>query len=75
MDVAEDHDSMKVQYVKDTQEALKSVETGKAPLAFILNPTKISQVEAVSEIGERMPHKSTFFYPKLLSGLVFNPLS
>jgi uncharacterized protein (DUF1015 family) len=75
MDVAEDHDSVKVQYFKDTQEALKAPTTGKAHLAFILNPTKISQVEAVSEIGERMPHKSTFFYPKLLSGLVFNPLS
>ncbi len=74
MEVAEDHDSVKVQYVKETQEALKSVSQGAAHLAFILNPTKISQVEAVSEIGERMPHKSTFFYPKLLSGLVFNPL-
>ncbi|MFO1520041.1 MAG: DUF1015 domain-containing protein [bacterium] len=75
MDVAEDHDSVKVQYYKDTQEALKTVGSGKAHLAFILNPTKMSQVQAVSEIGERMPHKSTFFYPKLLSGLVFNPLS
>jgi len=75
MDVAEDHDSVKVQYFKDTQEALQAPATGKAHLSFILNPTKIGQVEAVSEIGERMPHKSTFFYPKLLSGLVFNPLS
>jgi len=75
MDVAEDHDSVKVQYFKDTQEALQAPAAGKAHLSFILNPTKISQVEAVSEIGERMPHKSTFFYPKLLSGLVFNSLS
>ncbi|MBL7685981.1 MAG: DUF1015 domain-containing protein [Deltaproteobacteria bacterium] len=74
VDAAEDHDSVKVQYVKDTQEALSYVEKGEATLSFILNPTKIAQVESVSSIGERMPHKSTFFYPKLLSGLVFNPL-
>ncbi|MBF0491770.1 MAG: DUF1015 domain-containing protein [Deltaproteobacteria bacterium] len=64
----------KIHYVKDTQEALEAPEKGQASLSFILNPTQMKQVEAISNIGERMPHKSTFFYPKLLSGLVFNPL-
>jgi uncharacterized protein (DUF1015 family) len=44
-------------------------------LAAIVMPAAVSDVEAISRNGERMPAKSTFFYPKLLSGLVFNPLS
>jgi uncharacterized protein (DUF1015 family) len=75
LQVAESHDSEKIQYVKEAAEAFRRVEEKKAFLSFILNPTKIGQVEAISEIGERMPHKSTFFYPKLLSGLVFHPLN
>ena len=39
-----------------------------------MRPTPIEQVEAVAEAGETMPPKSTYFYPKLLSGLLFNPL-
>ncbi len=73
VDVGEEHDSVKIRYVKGTREALEMVGN-QAEAAFLLNPTKISQVEAISDIGERMPHKSTFFYPKLLSGLVINPL-
>lgn len=71
----EGDEAKKIHYVKDTQEALQAPTKGAASLSFILNPTKMGQVEEVSNIGERMPHKSTFFYPKLLSGLVFNPLS
>ena len=42
--------------------------------AILLNPTKIAEVQAVAEAGLRMPPKSTFFYPKLLTGLVIHPL-
>jgi uncharacterized protein (DUF1015 family) len=42
--------------------------------AILLNPTKITQVQAVAEAGLRMPPKSTFFYPKLLTGLVIHPI-
>jgi len=70
-----EYDADKILYIKDAEDALNQVEQGKASAAFILNPTKIKQVEAISEIGERMPQKSTFFYPKLLSGLLFNRLS
>ncbi len=70
----EGDEAKKIHYVKDTQEALQAPTQGKASLSFILNPTKMSQVESVSNIGERMPHKSTFFYPKLLSGLMFNAI-
>lgn len=70
----EGDEAKKIHYVKDTQEALQAPTKGQASLSFILNPTKMKQVEEVSNIGERMPHKSTFFYPKLLSGLMFNPI-
>ncbi len=71
----EGDEAKKIHYVKDTQEALQAPVKGQASLSFILNPTKMKQVEEVSNIGERMPHKSTFFYPKLLSGLMFNPIA
>lgn len=75
INLSEGDEAKKIHYVKDTQEALQAPVKGQASLSFILNPTKMKQVEDVSNIGERMPHKSTFFYPKLLSGLMFNPLS
>ena len=43
-------------------------------LAFLLRPTPVEQVQAIAAAGETMPPKSTYFYPKLLSGLLFNPL-
>jgi uncharacterized protein (DUF1015 family) len=63
-----------VLYFKEPQEAMEAVQSGKAQMAFFLNPTKVYQVRDVSLAGETMPSKSTFFYPKLLSGLVINPL-
>lgn len=57
-------------YVKDIDGALHAVQEGKAQAAFLMNPTLIEQVRAVAEAGYTMPQKSTYFYPKLLSGLV-----
>lgn len=59
-------------YTKDDDEALDLVETGAAEGALLLNPTKVSEVRAVAAAGERMPHKSTYFFPKPLTGLVVN---
>ncbi len=59
-----------IAYEKDAQHAIDAVKNGKAQMAFILNPTLIEQVKAVAEAGFTMPQKSTYFYPKLLSGLV-----
>jgi uncharacterized protein (DUF1015 family) len=42
--------------------------------AFLMRPTPVEQVRAVADAGETMPPKSTYFFPKLLTGLVFNPL-
>jgi uncharacterized protein (DUF1015 family) len=61
-------------YVKSTGEALGALG-GEASAAFILRPTPIDQVRAVAEAGETMPPKSTYFFPKFLTGIAFNPLS
>jgi uncharacterized protein (DUF1015 family) len=61
-------------YTKDDDEALDLVRNGKAEGALLLNPTKVSEVRAVAASGGRMPHKSTYFFPKPLTGLVINAM-
>jgi uncharacterized protein (DUF1015 family) len=61
-------------YARDVDEALRRLRAKDYELAFILRPTPVDQVRAVAEEGETMPPKSTFFFPKLPSGLLFNPL-
>jgi uncharacterized protein (DUF1015 family) len=63
-----------IEYTIDALGALGSVGPGSAGGAFLMNPPSISDVEAVSDAGAVMPEKSTYFYPKLLTGLVLNPL-
>jgi uncharacterized protein (DUF1015 family) len=64
----------RVSYTIDAQQAQRAVLEGRAQAAFILNPTTVDQVWQAAIRGVIMPQKSTYFYPKLLSGLVFNPL-
>ena len=59
-------------YTKDDHEALDWVAKGTATGALLLNATKVNEVQAVATAGERMPHKSTYFFPKPLTGLVIN---
>jgi uncharacterized protein (DUF1015 family) len=59
-------------YTKDDHEALDWVAKGTGTGALLLNATKVSEVQAVATAGERMPHKSTYFFPKPLTGLVMN---
>ncbi len=59
-------------YSKDDHEALNWVRQGTGSAALLLNPTKVAEVQAVASAGERMPHKSTYFFPKPLTGLVMN---
>jgi uncharacterized protein (DUF1015 family) len=61
-------------YTKDEEEAVSRVEDGEVAASFLLNATRVDEVRAVSEAGEIMPEKSTYFYPKIATGLVFNPL-
>ncbi|MFL5517383.1 MAG: DUF1015 domain-containing protein [Gemmatimonadales bacterium] len=62
-------------YARDTEEALRMVRSDEYEAAFFMRPPPVEQVQAVAAAGENMPPKSTFFYPKLLTGLLFNPLS
>jgi uncharacterized protein (DUF1015 family) len=61
-------------YTHDAVEAVRLVQRGEWGAAVLLKPTKIAEVRAVAEAGLRMPPKSTFFYPKLLTGLVIHPI-
>lgn len=63
-----------IAYTSDQDAALDSVASGDSQAAFLLRPTSFAQVERVCAGGETMPQKSTYFYPKLLTGLVFYPL-
>lgn len=64
-----------VSYERYAEEAVRAVDTGEFQCAFFLNPTKASEVARVAGNGERMPQKSTDFYPKLYTGLVLNKLN
>ncbi|HEX8981530.1 MAG TPA: DUF1015 domain-containing protein [Ktedonobacterales bacterium] len=65
-----------VTYTRDAQAALDAVRSGAdgAQLALLLNPTPPSGIRDVARAGDRMPQKSTYFYPKLITGLLINPL-
>jgi uncharacterized protein (DUF1015 family) len=62
-------------YARDTAEAEAMVTGGEYEAAFLMRPTPVTQVREIAAAGENMPPKSTYFYPKLLTGLLFNPLS
>ncbi len=61
-------------YSKGARDAVEALEAGHADAAFLLAPTPVERVRQVAEAGEPMPPKSTFFYPKVPTGLLFNPL-
>lgn len=64
----------KPRYVHLVEEVVEGLEGDEFPLAALVMPATVDHVREISEYKERMPAKSTYFYPKLLSGLVFNPL-
>ncbi|MFR1436443.1 MAG: DUF1015 domain-containing protein, partial [Acutalibacteraceae bacterium] len=61
-------------YTRDRQEALDDVDAGAYQCSFLLNPTRVSEIRDVAAAGEKMPQKSTYFYPKLITGLTMNRL-
>jgi uncharacterized protein (DUF1015 family) len=63
-----------VRYTPSAEEAIEAVDRGEAGAALLVRPPTVEQVRAVAERGETMPQKSTYFYPKLPSGLLFLPL-
>ncbi|MBA2536543.1 MAG: DUF1015 family protein [Actinobacteria bacterium] len=62
-----------VRFTPSIAEAEHEVASGRAEAAFLVRPPTIDQIEAVALAGEKMPEKSTYFFPKLTSGLLFSP--
>jgi uncharacterized protein (DUF1015 family) len=63
-----------IRYTRDAEQALEAVQSGAAQAALLLSATRVRQICEVAQADDRMPQKSTYFYPKLISGLVMNPL-
>lgn len=61
-----------LKYTRHISEAMGDVAKGEGNCAFILNPTRVSEISDVASAGEKMPQKSTYFYPKLITGLIMN---
>ena len=61
-------------YTRDAKAAAQAVQTGSAQVAALMPPTRVEQLRDVALAGDRMPQKSTYFYPKLITGLAINPL-
>jgi uncharacterized protein (DUF1015 family) len=62
-------------YTRDANEALGAVDRGEYDCAFFMRAIPVDQVREIAAAGESMPPKSTYFFPKLLTGLIFNPLT
>ena len=63
-----------LRYVKDLGQALRDARAPGVQAAFLLNPTRVTDLQSVADAGEVMPQKSTYFFPKLASGLVDYPV-
>jgi uncharacterized protein (DUF1015 family) len=75
LDAKAQDDAETCKYTSKIKEAVNAVSTGEARLAFLLNPTRIEQVQEVATAGLIMPRKSTYFYPKVMTGLILNPIN
>jgi len=65
---------LNIEYIKEAGEAVRRVKRGTSEIVFLMNPTKVGEVKDVASTGERMPQKATYFYPKLVTGLVMRKL-
>jgi uncharacterized protein (DUF1015 family) len=66
--------SEKISYTRDIADALAALDDGRAQVAILLNATRPTQIRDVALAHGRMPQKSTYFYPKLITGIVINPV-
>jgi uncharacterized protein (DUF1015 family) len=64
-----------IEYTPSAEDAVNRTHAGEFQASFILNPTRVDQVQKAAELGHKLPHKSTYFFPKLASGLVLNVFS
>ena len=63
-----------IEYVRDFDEAIAKADSPGYDVAFLMNPVKKEQVMASCLAGEKMPQKSTYFYPKIASGMLFRKI-
>jgi uncharacterized protein (DUF1015 family) len=75
LDAQAQDDQETCKYSSKISEVVDAVTHGEARLAFLLNPTRIEQVQEVASAGLIMPRKSTYFYPKVMTGLILNPIN
>ncbi len=77
-ELASDSPPSRVEYIKDADnaisESVEMIDKGRKQIAFFMNAPKIGQIKMVADAGERLPQKSTYFYPKMHSGLTINKL-
>ena len=66
------NDEKRMWFEHDVYKAVSLVDSGHYKLAFLINPTRIDQVQAVASAGLIMPHKATYFYPKVITGTIIN---
>lgn len=59
-------------YTRDAHEAVEAVKSGEFDCAFLINPPKVSEIKEIAQVNEKMPQKSTYFWPKLVTGIVMN---
>jgi uncharacterized protein (DUF1015 family) len=69
-----DLDESRCHYVRDIGEAMNLVKSGEGAVAFLMNATTMDQLKEISALGERMPQKSTYFYPKIATGVVIRDM-
>ncbi len=65
-------DEKRMWYEHDAQKAISLVDSGQYRMTFLINPTRIDQVQAIASAGLIMPHKATYFYPKVITGTILN---
>jgi hypothetical protein len=70
--LAASHDEADIAFTPDPEAALAAARSGECAVSLLLNPTPILSVVKIAKAGGKMPHKSTYFFPKLRTGLVFH---
>lgn len=72
--IGQSHGASRIAFISNANEALQRVENDKADIVFLLNANSITEIMNIAENGLKMPQKSTYFFPKISTGLVFYPL-
>jgi hypothetical protein len=74
LELSSEREEVTLSYSHTRQDAVDKVLSGEYQLAFLLGPVRAETIKAIADIGDRMPRKSTYFYPKAPAGLVFYKL-